>query len=107
MSVSGIVQSEEAIDKLFIFLRQTFIPCDSVQNIFEFTPPHPAGGGNGRSPQWIGWARIDVVLESRKAVRALHHRAGLAQHGKVLGRHVRAAPDGFGQFPHRARFARA
>jgi hypothetical protein len=25
----------------------------------------------------------------------------------VLGRHVRAAPDGFGQFPHRARFARA
>lgn len=38
---------------------------------------------------------------------SLHHRAGLAQHGKVLGGHVRAAAGNLGQLAHHARFAQA
>jgi hypothetical protein len=38
---------------------------------------------------------------------SLHHRASLAQHGKVFGRHVRAASGNLGQLPHHARFAKA
>ena len=36
---------------------------------------------------------------------SLHHRAGLAQHGEVLGGHVRAAFDDCGQLAHHAWFA--
>jgi len=38
---------------------------------------------------------------------ALRHRARLAQHGKVFGRHVRAATGNLGQLAHHARFAKA
>ena len=52
--------------------------------------------------------RREILLRNLvKPSATLNHRAGLAQFGEVLGRHVRAATGDLRQLPHHARFAGA